>query len=90
MSSAPERVRSNRIFNGSTRNGPQAFATARSCGGGLKRQEFRGSLRVVWALLVEAREIIAVFQAMVRRKSQPDLDPWLDRARASLVASFAN
>jgi transposase len=27
---------------------------------------------------------------MVRRKSQPDLDPWLDRARASLVASFAN
>ena len=33
MSSAPERVRSNRIFNGSTRNGPQAFVTARSCGG---------------------------------------------------------
>jgi transposase len=41
-------------------------------------------------LLVEAREIIAVFHAMVRRKSQPDLDPWLDPARASLVASFAN
>ena len=30
MSSAPERVRSNRIFNGSTRNGLQAFVTARS------------------------------------------------------------
>jgi len=41
-------------------------------------------------LLVEAREIIAAFHAMVRRKSQPHLDPWLDRARASLVASFAN
>ncbi len=41
-------------------------------------------------LLVEAREIIAVFHAMVRRKSQLDLDPWLDRARASLVAPFAN
>jgi hypothetical protein len=33
MSSAPGRVRSNRIFNGSTRNGPQAFVTARSYGG---------------------------------------------------------
>jgi hypothetical protein len=27
---------------------------------------------------------------MIQRKSQPNLDPWLDRARASLVASFAN
>jgi hypothetical protein len=33
MSFAPGRVRSNRIFNGSTRNGPQAFVTARSYGG---------------------------------------------------------
>ena len=33
MSSAPERVRSNRIFNGSTRNGLRTFVTARSCGG---------------------------------------------------------
>jgi transposase len=41
-------------------------------------------------LLVEAREIIAAFHAMIRRKSQPNLDLWLDRARASLVASFAN
>jgi transposase len=41
-------------------------------------------------LLVEAREIIAAFHDMIRRKSQPNLDPWLDRARASLVASFAN
>jgi transposase len=41
-------------------------------------------------LLVEAREIIAAFNDMIRRKSQPNLDLWLDRARASLVASFAN
>ena len=27
---------------------------------------------------------------MIRRKSQPNLDAWLDQARASLVASFAN
>jgi transposase len=41
-------------------------------------------------LLVEAREIIAAFHAMIRKKAEADLDPWLERARASLVASFAN
>ncbi|EDP61173.1 hypothetical protein BAL199_09340 [alpha proteobacterium BAL199] len=41
-------------------------------------------------LLVGAREIIASFQAMVRKKSLADLAPWLERARTSLVASFAN
>lgn len=40
--------------------------------------------------LVEAREIIADFHAMVRRKAPADLDPWLGRAKESLVASFAN
>jgi len=40
--------------------------------------------------LVEAREVIAAFQAMVRKKSLADLGPWIERARASLVASFAN
>jgi transposase len=41
-------------------------------------------------LLVQAREIIAVFHAMIRQKSRADLDAWLEQARASLVASFAN
>ena len=41
-------------------------------------------------LLVEAREIIAAFQAMIRQKSLADLEQWLERARTSLVASFAN
>ncbi|TWI21491.1 transposase [Mesorhizobium tianshanense] len=40
-------------------------------------------------LLVEAREIIAGFQAMIRKKTLADLEPWLERARSSLVASFA-
>ncbi len=41
-------------------------------------------------LLVEAREIVAAFQSMIRRKCADDLEPWVDRARTSLVASFAN
>jgi transposase len=41
-------------------------------------------------MLVEARGIVADFQAMVRAKSLADFDPWLERARSSLVASFAN
>jgi transposase len=41
-------------------------------------------------LLVEAREVVAAFHTMIRKKAHADLDPWLERARASLVASFAN
>ncbi len=41
-------------------------------------------------LLVEAREVIADFQAMIRRRSLADLDPWLARAKSGLIASFAN
>jgi transposase len=41
-------------------------------------------------LLVEAREVIAEFHAMIKRKSQVDLGTWLERARATLVESFAN
>ncbi len=40
--------------------------------------------------LVEAREVVAAFQAMIRKKSLADLEPWLERARSSLVAAFAN
>jgi len=42
------------------------------------------------SLLVEAREIIAAFQAMIRKKIVAELEPWLERARSSLIASFAN
>jgi hypothetical protein len=41
-------------------------------------------------LLVEAREVVADFQAMIRRKALAELDPWIERAKTRLVAAFAN
>ncbi len=41
-------------------------------------------------VLVAAREIITAFQSMIRKKSPADLEPWLERARPSLVAAFAS
>lgn len=40
--------------------------------------------------LVQAREIIEGFHQMLRRKTAVDLTPWIDKARSTLVASFAN
>jgi transposase len=40
--------------------------------------------------LVEAREIITQFHLMIRRRLETGLSPWIERARASLVASFAS
>jgi transposase len=40
--------------------------------------------------LVEAREIIADFHQMVRSKTIDSFSPWLEKARTSLVMSFAN
>ncbi|CCW18266.1 Mobile element protein [Sphingobium indicum BiD32] len=40
--------------------------------------------------LVEAREIVESFHAMIRRKAEADLNPWIERARVSRVASFAS
>lgn len=40
--------------------------------------------------LTSARELIAAFHSMIRRKTVADLDLWLDRGRDSLVASFIN
>jgi hypothetical protein len=42
------------------------------------------------AMLVEARDLTADFQAMVRERSADDLDLWLERAKPSLIASFAS
>jgi transposase len=39
--------------------------------------------------LVEAREIITEFHGMIRRRAAAELSSWIERARASLVASFA-
>lgn len=40
--------------------------------------------------LVDARSIVAAFQAMICKKSLVDLEPWMEQARSSLVAPFAN
>lgn len=40
--------------------------------------------------LVEAREMIDKFHTMIRRKASAELDPWIETARTSLIASFAN
>jgi transposase len=40
--------------------------------------------------LVQAREIIEGFHKMLRQKVTSALTPWIERARDSLVASFAN
>jgi transposase len=40
--------------------------------------------------LVQAREIIDGFHKMLRQKVTSALTPWIERARDSLVASFAN
>lgn len=40
--------------------------------------------------LVEARETIAAFHAMIRGKAEIELTSWLVRARQTFVASFAN
>jgi hypothetical protein len=40
--------------------------------------------------LVEAREIVTSFQAIMRKRCLDILDLWLERVRSSLVVSFAN
>ena len=39
--------------------------------------------------LAEARTLVDRFQSIVRRKAEADLDPWLQDAGSSLIASFA-
>jgi transposase len=36
------------------------------------------------------REIVADFQAMIRRRAPAELDPWIERAKTSLVAALAS
>lgn len=40
--------------------------------------------------LVEARRVVAAFQAMISKKSAAAFEVWVEEARVSLVASFAN
>jgi transposase len=38
----------------------------------------------------ELRELVANFHTVIRKKAEAELDTWMARAQASLVASFAN
>ena len=40
--------------------------------------------------LMEARRVVAAFQSMISTKSAAAFEAWIEEARASLVASFAN
>ena len=40
--------------------------------------------------LAQARDILAEFQGIIRRKALAELDAWLGRAARSLIAAFAN
>ena len=40
--------------------------------------------------LVQAREAMTALQAMIRRKAPSELGPWIEHAKTTLVASFAN
>jgi len=40
--------------------------------------------------LVEARELIAAFQTMIRKRTLVTFDPWIESAKTSLLASFVN
>jgi transposase len=42
------------------------------------------------AALVEARDVVAAFHDILRRKRLRDLEAWIDRARGGLVTAFAN
>jgi transposase len=41
-------------------------------------------------MLVKARDLIDRFHAMIRKKTTPDLEPWIADADTSLLASFAS
>jgi hypothetical protein len=46
------------------------------------------SIEAVASALVEARRLVERFQTMIRKKTMLDLDPWITKAQASLIASF--
>jgi transposase len=90
---ATRRRRSERTDTGLTR-APAARTLARLLTVGRDRLSKSETVTVAAVesgvpLLVEAREIVAAFQAMVRKRCLDALEPWLERARSSLVTSFA-
>lgn len=39
--------------------------------------------------MAEAQTLVDCFQPIIRRKTEADLDPWLEDAGCRLIASFA-
>ena len=91
---ATRRRRTERAPTGALGRAPSARTVARllSVGrDGLSRSETLtvAAIETGVPLLVEARELIASFQGMIRKRAAAELGAWLARARSSLVASFA-
>ncbi len=40
-------------------------------------------------MLVKARALVDRFQAMIRKKAEIELEPWINESKQSLIASFA-
>jgi transposase len=40
-------------------------------------------------MLADARALVDRFHAMIRKKAEIELEPWIDESRRSLIASFA-
>ena len=91
---ATRRRRTERAPTGALGRAPSARTVARLMRvgrDGLSRSETLtvAAIETGVPLLVEARELIASFQGMIRKRAAAELGAWLARARSSLVASFA-
>ena len=91
---ATRRRRTERAPTGALGRAPSARTVARLMSAGrdaLSRSETLtvAAIETGVPLLVEARELIASFQGMIRKRAAAELAAWLTRARSSLVASFA-
>ena len=92
---ATRRRKADKVDGSALRRAPSARTIARLMT--IQRDDLSKSETVTVAaiegdvqVLVEAREVVAAFQAMIRKKSLADLEPWVERARSGLIASFAN
>lgn len=91
---ATRRRRADQISGDALRRAPSARTIARLMT--VERDNLSKSETIIIAtieekvpLLVEARKLVDSFQTMVRKKTLVDLEPWLEQARSSLIASFA-
>lgn len=91
---ATRRRRSERMTTAQVRKPPSARIIARMMT--LKRDHLtKAETLIVAAMeqgapaLAEAQTLVDRFQSIVQRKAEADLDPWLQDAGSSLIASFA-